>query len=69
MPRSRRERHGCQLFINDYWHLAIEEDCDFIALGQEDLAAANVKRIRKAGKANRRQRSHHCIILTRSSRA
>ncbi|WP_435528301.1 hypothetical protein [Mesorhizobium abyssinicae] len=47
----------------------MEEDCDFIALGQEDLAAANVKRIRKAGKANRRQRSHHCIILTRSSRA
>ncbi|MGX5806045.1 thiamine phosphate synthase [Bradyrhizobium sp. Arg314] len=42
-------RHGCQLIINDYWRLAIEEDCDFVHLGQEDLAEADVKAIRKAG--------------------
>jgi thiamine-phosphate pyrophosphorylase len=42
-------RHGCQLIVNDYWRLAIEEDCDFVHLGQEDLAEADVKAIRKAG--------------------
>ncbi|MDX8469937.1 thiamine phosphate synthase [Mesorhizobium sp. VK23B] len=43
------EGHGCQLIINDYWRLAIEEDCDFVHLGQEDLAEADVKAIRRAG--------------------
>jgi thiamine-phosphate pyrophosphorylase len=43
------ERHGCQLIVNDYWRLAIEEGCDFVHLGQEDLAEADVKAIRKAG--------------------
>lgn len=42
-------RHGCQLIVNDYWRLAIEEHCDFVHLGQEDLAEADVKAIRKAG--------------------
>ncbi|MDG4897682.1 thiamine phosphate synthase [Mesorhizobium sp. WSM4976] len=42
-------RHGCQLIVNDYWRLAIEEDCDFVHLGQEDLAEADVKAIRRAG--------------------
>ncbi len=41
--------HGCQLIVNDYWQLAIEEGCDFIHLGQEDLASADVGAIRKAG--------------------
>ncbi|MDL2408227.1 thiamine phosphate synthase [Rhizobium calliandrae] len=41
--------HGCQLIINDYWQLAIEEGCDFIHLGQEDLAAADIAAIREAG--------------------
>ncbi|PBB40610.1 thiamine phosphate synthase [Mesorhizobium sp. WSM3866] len=41
--------HGCQLIVNDYWRIAIEEDCDFVHLGQEDLAQADVKAIRKAG--------------------
>jgi thiamine-phosphate pyrophosphorylase len=41
--------HGCQLIINDYWQLAIEEGCDFVHLGQEDLADADVKAIRAAG--------------------
>jgi thiamine-phosphate pyrophosphorylase len=42
-------RHQCQLIINDYWHLAIEEACDFVHLGQEDLQAADLPRIRTAG--------------------
>lgn len=41
--------HGCQLIINDYWRLAIDEDCDFVHLGQEDLAEADVGAIRAAG--------------------
>lgn len=41
--------HGCVLVINDYWQLAIEEGCDFVHLGQEDLADADVRAIRAAG--------------------
>lgn len=43
------ETHGCQLIINDYWRVAIEEGCDFIHLGQEDLAEADIAAIRAAG--------------------
>jgi thiamine-phosphate pyrophosphorylase len=42
-------RYKCQLIINDFWRLAIEEECDFIHLGQEDLQAADLARIRAAG--------------------
>ncbi|RWJ31923.1 thiamine phosphate synthase [Mesorhizobium sp.] len=42
-------RFGCQLVVNDHWRLAIEEGCDFIHLGQEDLAAAEISAIRRAG--------------------
>lgn len=41
--------HDCQLVINDYWQLAIQEACDFIHLGQEDLASADLDSIRRAG--------------------
>ncbi|MER9971554.1 thiamine phosphate synthase [Mesorhizobium sp. M0060] len=41
--------HQCQPIINDFWRLAVEEDCDFIHLGQEDLQAADLTRIRAAG--------------------
>lgn len=41
--------HGCQLIINDHWQLAIDEGCDFVHLGQEDLVDADVKAIRAAG--------------------
>ena len=40
---------GCVLVVNDYWHLAIEEGCDFVHLGQEDLDGADLAAIRKAG--------------------
>ncbi|RAZ72944.1 thiamine phosphate synthase [Mesorhizobium atlanticum] len=42
-------RHHCQLIVNDHWRLAIEEGCDFIHLGQEDLQAASLPEIRRAG--------------------
>ena len=41
--------HGCRLVVNDYWRLAIEEGCDFVHLGQEDLDGADLGAIRAAG--------------------
>ena len=41
--------HGAQLIVNDYWQIAIDEGCDYIHLGQEDLADADVKAVRRAG--------------------
>jgi thiamine-phosphate pyrophosphorylase len=42
-------RHDAQLVVNDYWRAAIELGADFVHLGQEDLAAADVQAIRAAG--------------------
>ena len=40
---------GAQLIINDHWQLALEEDCDFVHLGQGDLDAADLPALRRAG--------------------
>ena len=42
------DSHGARLIVNDYWRLAIGEGCDFVHLGSEDLAAADLAAIRKA---------------------
>ena len=42
-------RHDCQLIVNDFWRMAIDAAATFIHLGQEDLAAADLKAIRRAG--------------------
>ena len=41
--------HGCQLVVNDYWREAIAAGADFVHLGQEDLAGADLAAIRRAG--------------------
>jgi thiamine-phosphate pyrophosphorylase len=41
--------HGCQLVVNDYWREAIAAGADFVHLGQQDLAEADVAAIRTAG--------------------
>lgn len=41
--------HGAQLIVNDYWQAAIDEGCDYVHLGQEDLLDADVKALRRAG--------------------
>jgi thiamine-phosphate pyrophosphorylase len=41
--------HRCQLVINDYWREATDAGADFVHLGQEDLAAADLVAIRAAG--------------------
>jgi thiamine-phosphate pyrophosphorylase len=50
-------RHGCQLIVNDYWREALQLGADFIHLGQEDLAAADLEAIR--GKSARLGISTH----------
>jgi thiamine-phosphate pyrophosphorylase len=40
---------GVQLIINDFWQLALEAGCDFVHLGQADLAGADVPALRRAG--------------------
>jgi thiamine-phosphate pyrophosphorylase len=37
------------LIVNDHWQAAIDEGADYIHLGQEDLAAADLAAIRAAG--------------------
>ena len=43
------DQSQCQLIINDYWQIAIDEGCDFIHLGQEDLVDADLNTIKKHG--------------------
>jgi thiamine-phosphate pyrophosphorylase len=43
------EKYDCTLIINDYWQLAIELDCKWVHLGQEDLDIANIDVIKNAG--------------------
>ena len=42
-------RYGCQLIVNDFWREAIAAGADYIHLGQEDLAAADLSAIKAAG--------------------
>jgi thiamine-phosphate pyrophosphorylase len=42
-------RHACQLIVNDYWREAIAAGADFVHLGQEDLAAADLASIKASG--------------------
>jgi len=42
-------RDGAQLVVNDYWRQAIDAGCDFVHLGQGDLATADLCAIRRAG--------------------
>ncbi|GGE52524.1 thiamine phosphate synthase [Actibacterium pelagium] len=41
--------HGATLVLNDYWQLAIDEGCDWVHLGQEDLDTADIPALRRAG--------------------
>jgi thiamine-phosphate pyrophosphorylase len=41
--------HGCCLTVNDHWRAAIDVGADFVHLGQEDLAEADVAKIKAAG--------------------
>lgn len=49
LASSLCDQLGTQLIVNDYWQIAIEEGCDFVHLGQEDLEKADLRAIRNAG--------------------
>lgn len=40
---------GAQLVVNDHWRMALDAGCDFVHLGQEDLAVADMAALRRAG--------------------
>ena len=40
---------GATLVVNDHWQLALEEGCDWVHLGQEDLDHADMAAIRAGG--------------------
>ena len=42
-------RHGCQLIVNDYWREALSLGADYVHLGQEDLAGADVAALKAKG--------------------
>ncbi|MDN5569440.1 MAG: thiamine phosphate synthase [Paracoccus sp. (in: a-proteobacteria)] len=42
-------QHGATLVVNDHWQIAIAEGADWLHLGQEDLADADLPAIRRAG--------------------
>lgn len=42
-------RHNCQLIVNDYWREAIDLGADYVHLGQEDLAEADVPALKSRG--------------------
>ena len=51
LQRSKRlcDAAGVILVVNDFWEMAIDLDCDWIHLGQEDLDDADMAAIRRAG--------------------
>jgi thiamine-phosphate pyrophosphorylase len=40
---------SCQLIINDHWREALSVGCDYVHLGQEDLAEADLPTLKAAG--------------------
>lgn len=42
-------QHGCQLIVNDYWRQALDLGADYVHLGQEDLAEADVSALKTMG--------------------
>jgi len=41
--------HKAQLVVNDYWQIALELNCGFVHLGQEDMDSADFAALRRAG--------------------
>jgi len=41
--------HGAQLVVNDHWRLALDLNCTFVHLGQEDMDGADFDALRRAG--------------------
>jgi len=42
-------QNGATLIVNDYWQMALDEGCDFVHLGQEDMDTADFKALKAGG--------------------
>jgi thiamine-phosphate pyrophosphorylase len=49
MAAKLAKTYGFTLIVNDYWQAAIDAGVGFVHLGQEDLAAADVKTLKTRG--------------------
>ena len=47
--RDLCKTYGAQLIVNDHWRLAMELRCDYVHLGQESFAGADLPAIKAAG--------------------
>ena len=47
--RTLCAQHGATLIVNDYWQIALDEGCDFVHLGQEDMDSADFKAWKAGG--------------------
>ncbi len=47
--RTLCAQHGATLIVNDYWQIALDEGCDFVHLGQEDMDGADFKALKAGG--------------------
>lgn len=47
--RDACARHGATLIVNDHWRLALDEGCDAVHLGQEDLDGADIAALKREG--------------------
>jgi len=41
--------HRAQLVVNDHWQIALDLNCNFVHLGQEDMETADFSALRRAG--------------------
>lgn len=41
--------HGAQLVVNDHWQIALDLNCSFVHLGQEDMETADFAALNRAG--------------------
>ncbi|MFS4582581.1 thiamine phosphate synthase [Phaeobacter sp. C3_T13_0] len=41
--------HRCQLVVNDHWQAALDLNCGFVHLGQEDMDRADIAALRRCG--------------------
>ncbi|ATG38945.1 thiamine phosphate synthase [Phaeobacter piscinae] len=41
--------HGAQLVVNDHWQVALDLNCGFVHLGQEDMDSADFAALRRKG--------------------
>ena len=40
------DKYDAILVINDYWEMALEENCSFVHIGQEDLLSCDIKKLK-----------------------